>query len=716
MGPVADETELARLHWAAIEVRVGETWLDVIDLDLDVHATLRLPCAVTSAGRHERYRRLGSVPTVGATGEVTLELAAADTPTVRLTLFLQAAADLSVLQFQARLSGPPGTRLERLAGAGAWLLSLPQGSDDREMQEVRIGGFHPFWHTYFPEQRRWAPGRVPRRGVPGPLLIIRDRRGCVLLAHEGPVEAEEGLWRFTADDEGSVFLEGHPGSHLPGQDLGVEPWLSTRVHITPAVDLDDAARRYRRFLTDASPAEPALLRPRVHYNTWHQQEEDHYLRGLPYLGGFHEDRLRADMRRARSLGVEVFVLDVGWFARTGDWEPSPDRLPGGLTPLLREAEALGMQLGLWVNPMLAALSSRTLAKHRQYTVRRQGRELPAAPVWETEDSLPMCLASPYLDEVTTTLLGLVGQGVRNLKLDGLWPSDYDWAGVRHAYACDAPDHGHGDAGHTEQARRDRYSYLFSTGLARLVERLARAGATVDVDITETGRWPTLGVLTHGRYFLINNGPYFHELGIPPTTRIEPDTYNAVFFPGAAHARIQRQAIAFDRWIPSTRFLSHVLLSTNSDVVDNALTSLSCGGYGVWGDLAQLPPAHLEALGARIRQLTAVAQPAHAAAAVSTGIVGSSPEIHEMIDPGSMSGAIAVFTHQRANITYRTHAANSDVREVHVTGAAAWSRTSDGALCLELPLEAGQACLVLVEGRAAVPAPIESLPAGSDGRA
>ena len=63
------------------------------------------------------------------------------------------------------------------------------------------------------------------------------------------------------------------------------------------------------------------------------------------------------MAASAPLGVELFVLDDGWFgARThesaglGDWAANPDRLPGGITRLAERVERLGLRFGLWFEP------------------------------------------------------------------------------------------------------------------------------------------------------------------------------------------------------------------------------------------------------------------------------------------------------------------------------------------------------------------------------
>lgn len=72
---------------------------------------------------------------------------------------------------------------------------------------------------------------------------------------------------------------------------------------------------------------------------------------------FTEDRLIEIAAKAKECGVELFVLDDGWFgarnndkAGLGDWKPNKDRLPNGITGLANRIEALGMKFGLWFEP------------------------------------------------------------------------------------------------------------------------------------------------------------------------------------------------------------------------------------------------------------------------------------------------------------------------------------------------------------------------------
>ncbi|WP_314864648.1 alpha-galactosidase [uncultured Streptococcus sp.] len=72
---------------------------------------------------------------------------------------------------------------------------------------------------------------------------------------------------------------------------------------------------------------------------------------------FSENQLLDLAEKAQEVGVELFVLDDGWFgqrtndrAGLGDWFVNPDRLPQGLGSLAERIHGLGMQFGLWFEP------------------------------------------------------------------------------------------------------------------------------------------------------------------------------------------------------------------------------------------------------------------------------------------------------------------------------------------------------------------------------
>ncbi|MET7697320.1 alpha-galactosidase [Streptomyces sp. NPDC005485] len=105
-------------------------------------------------------------------------------------------------------------------------------------------------------------------------------------------------------------------------------------------------------------------------------------------------------RRAAAIGVELFVVDDGWFgARTsdraglGDWTPNPDRFPGGLKPLGDYVHALGMQFGIWVEPEMVNPDSELYRQHPDWVQFQTGRNRT-----EYRNQLVLNLARPDVQE------------------------------------------------------------------------------------------------------------------------------------------------------------------------------------------------------------------------------------------------------------------------------------------------------------------------------
>lgn len=85
---------------------------------------------------------------------------------------------------------------------------------------------------------------------------------------------------------------------------------------------------------------------------------------------FNEDKLVTIASKAKECGVELFVLDDGWFGKRtsdyaglGDWYPNTDRLPNGIKGLAERIENLGMKFGLWIEPEMTNMDSDLYRNH-----------------------------------------------------------------------------------------------------------------------------------------------------------------------------------------------------------------------------------------------------------------------------------------------------------------------------------------------------------------
>jgi len=83
----------------------------------------------------------------------------------------------------------------------------------------------------------------------------------------------------------------------------------------------------------------------------------------------------------KELGIELFVLDDGWFGRRdndktslGDWFVDHRKLPKGLNHLASEVEAKGMQFGLWFEPEMVSVDSDLFREHPDWCLHVPGRQ------------------------------------------------------------------------------------------------------------------------------------------------------------------------------------------------------------------------------------------------------------------------------------------------------------------------------------------------------
>ena len=95
---------------------------------------------------------------------------------------------------------------------------------------------------------------------------------------------------------------------------------------------------------------------------------------------FTEERLISLAQKAKDSGVELFVLDDGWFgernhdlAGLGDWVANPSRLPEGITGLAQKIEDLGMKFGLWFEPEMVNEDSDLYRKHPDWIIQTPNR-------------------------------------------------------------------------------------------------------------------------------------------------------------------------------------------------------------------------------------------------------------------------------------------------------------------------------------------------------
>lgn len=135
---------------------------------------------------------------------------------------------------------------------------------------------------------------------------------------------------------------------------------------------DGMSRAFHRLVLDNIVRGPWKRRERpILINNWEATYFD-----------FDEDKLVDIARTAKQAGVELFVLDDGWFgarnndtAGLGDWTPNPARLPQGLAGLSKRINDLGLKFGLWFEPEMVNKDSDLYRAHPDWAVHTPGRHM-----------------------------------------------------------------------------------------------------------------------------------------------------------------------------------------------------------------------------------------------------------------------------------------------------------------------------------------------------
>ncbi len=96
---------------------------------------------------------------------------------------------------------------------------------------------------------------------------------------------------------------------------------------------------------------------------------------------FNTEKLLAIAREASGLGIEMLVMDDGWFGNRcddnralGDWEVNEEKIKGGLKYLVDEVNKLGMKFGIWFEPEMISPDSDLYRAHPDWAISIPGRE------------------------------------------------------------------------------------------------------------------------------------------------------------------------------------------------------------------------------------------------------------------------------------------------------------------------------------------------------
>lgn len=126
---------------------------------------------------------------------------------------------------------------------------------------------------------------------------------------------------------------------------------------------------HRLIRTHLMRGEWRFRRPPVLVNNW----EATYFK-------FDEEKLYEIARQAADLGIEMLVMDDGWFGKRdndfsglGDWFVNEQKLKGGLKPLVDRINGLGLEFGIWFEPEMISEDSDLFRAHPDWALQMPGR-------------------------------------------------------------------------------------------------------------------------------------------------------------------------------------------------------------------------------------------------------------------------------------------------------------------------------------------------------
>ncbi len=94
----------------------------------------------------------------------------------------------------------------------------------------------------------------------------------------------------------------------------------------------------------------------------------------------NESKLLKLAKAGKDAGIELFVMDDGWFGERnddtsslGDWDPNPKKLPSGIAGLCKKINDLGLEFGIWVEPEMVNVKSRLYEAHPDWALQIPGK-------------------------------------------------------------------------------------------------------------------------------------------------------------------------------------------------------------------------------------------------------------------------------------------------------------------------------------------------------
>lgn len=175
---------------------------------------------------------------------------------------------------------------------------------------------------------------------------------------------------------------------------------------------------------------------------------------------FTEDKLMPIVERAKELGIEMFVLDDGWFGHRdndrsslGDWFVDEKKFNNGIAGFAKRVHDLDMKFGLWFEPEMISIDSKLYETHPEWMIKTPGRgQTPARHQFVLDMSRK---------EVVDYLFELMSHIIEDAKLDYIkWDMNRN---ITEMYGADLPFD-----------QQLEFSHRYILGVYDLYDRLTKA--------------------------------------------------------------------------------------------------------------------------------------------------------------------------------------------------------------------------------------------------
>ena len=229
----------------------------------------------------------------------------------------------------------------------------------------------------------WARERYPKkRRLETGIQSVGSMRGhsshehnpFVILKRPTADEFQGEVIGFSLIYSGNFLAQAEVDTHDTTRVLlGINPeWFDWKLEPGEEFQTPEAVMVYTdRGMNDMSQTFHRLFQKRLARGYWRDRERPILINNweATYFD-FTEEWIVEIAKKAKEQGIELFVLDDGWFGKRtseraglGDWKANPERLPEGITGLAQRIEALGMKFGLWFEPEMVNKDSDLYREH-----------------------------------------------------------------------------------------------------------------------------------------------------------------------------------------------------------------------------------------------------------------------------------------------------------------------------------------------------------------